>query len=99
MVCARGIAMNVVKFNTPAKHRAMRRTGEARRRRQFVEAAISTIGARGLAGASLAEIAGRAGLSSGLIAHYFDDRAGLLEATLRYLGSALRADIDRKSVV
>ncbi|MFV2091718.1 MAG: TetR family transcriptional regulator, partial [Hyphomicrobiales bacterium] len=83
--------MNVVKFDAPAKPRPLRKISDARRR-QFIEAAISTIGARGLAGASLAEIAGRAGLSSGLVAHYFDDRAGLLEATLRYLGSALHAD-------
>lgn len=85
--------MNVVKFDAPAKLRSLRKSSEEKRRRQFIEAAISTIGARGLAGASLAEIAGRAGLSSGLVAHYFDDRAGLLEATLRYLGSALRADM------
>jgi AcrR family transcriptional regulator len=49
------------------------------RREQIVAAAISTIAERGLAGASFARIAERAGLSSvGLISYHFDGRADLL---------------------
>lgn len=49
------------------------------RREQIVDAAISTIAERGLAGASFARIAERAGLSSvGLISYHFDGRADLL---------------------
>jgi AcrR family transcriptional regulator len=49
------------------------------RRDQIVDAAIATIAERGLAGASFARIAERAGLSSvGLISYHFDGRADLL---------------------
>lgn len=66
----------------------LRSNGEARRR-QLVDAAIATIGDAGFHGANLLEIARRAGVSSGLIAHYFGDKDGLLEATLRHLTSEL----------
>ncbi len=36
-------------------------------------------------GTTLAQIAGRAGVSPGLVAHYFDDKEGLLEAAFRTL--------------
>ncbi|GAB3067934.1 TetR family transcriptional regulator [Intrasporangium mesophilum] len=49
------------------------------RREQIVDAAVATIAERGLAGASFARIAERAGLSSvGLISYHFDGRADLL---------------------
>ncbi|MGE0845015.1 MAG: transcriptional regulator BetI [Flavobacteriaceae bacterium] len=66
-----------------------RRDNEELRRRQLIEAAIATIGKLGFARASLGEIAGRAGVSPGLVAHYFSDKAGLLEATLRLLTEEL----------
>jgi len=58
---------------------------EQKRKAQLIEAAIATIGELGLGGASLQMIAGRAGLSTGLVAHYFRDKNGLLEATLRHI--------------
>lgn len=58
---------------------------EAVRRRQLIEATIDTIHEVGFAAASLQAIAKRAGVSPGLVAHYFDDKNGLLEATLRTL--------------
>lgn len=74
----------------------MQRTGVELRRRQLVDAAIATIGDAGFAGANLLEIARRAGVSSGLIAHYFGDKHGLLEATLRHMTSDLgRQLLDR----
>lgn len=62
---------------------------EALRRRQLIEATIDTIHEVGFASASLQSIAKRAGVSPGLVAHYFRDKEGLLEATLRQLASDL----------
>ena len=59
------------------------------RRRQLIDATIDTIAAEGFAATTLALIGSKAGLSPGLIAHYFDDKDGLLEATLRSLASRL----------
>ncbi|WP_082652254.1 betaine-aldehyde dehydrogenase [Aureimonas sp. AU12] len=58
---------------------------EDQRRRQLVEATIQSLGEIGFAASSLAEIAGRAGVAPSLVAHYFGDKDGLLEATLRHL--------------
>lgn len=66
------------------------------RRRQLVDATIATIGENGLGGTSLAEIARRAGLSAGLVAHYFSDKNGLLEATLRTILDRLGAEARRR---
>jgi betaine-aldehyde dehydrogenase len=43
----------------------------------------------GYVGTTLAEIARRAGVSPGLVAHYFDDKDGLLEAAFRTLARTL----------
>ena len=59
------------------------------RRRQLVEATIDTMAAEGFAATTLALIGQKAGVSPGLIAHYFDDKDGLLEATLRSLAARL----------
>ena len=47
----------------------------------------------GWVGTTLAEIAGRAGVSPGLVAHYFGDKDGLLEATFRTLARTLAARV------
>ncbi len=65
---------------------------EAVRRRQLIEATIDTIHEVGFAASSLQAIARRAGVSPGLVAHYFDDKNGLLEATLRALFDDLTRD-------
>lgn len=59
------------------------------RRRQLIEATIDTMADLGFAATSLAHIARRAGVSPGLVAHYFDDKEGLLEATLRAMSARL----------
>ncbi len=64
------------------------RTGvEEERRRQLVEATVEAMADVGFAAASLSEIAGRAGFAPSLVSHYFGDKDGLLEATLRHLAS------------
>ena len=66
---------------------------ERLRRRQLIEATINTIHEVGFAAASLQAIAKRAGVSPGLVAHYFTDKNGLLEATLRALFEDLNRDM------
>ncbi|WP_416357360.1 betaine-aldehyde dehydrogenase [Aureimonas phyllosphaerae] len=66
---------------------ALRSGSEDQRRRQLIEATIEALADVGFAAASLSEIAGRAGVAPSLVSHYFGDKDGLLEATLRHLAS------------
>ena len=58
---------------------------EDARRAQLIEVTIDSLAEVGFVGTTLAEIAGRAGVSPGLVAHYFGDKDGLLEAAFRTL--------------
>src|SRR5271170_5733490 len=58
---------------------------EEARTRQLIEVTIDSLAEVGFVGSTLAQIASRAGVSPGLVAHYFDDKDGLLEATFRNL--------------
>ncbi|MFN4141905.1 transcriptional regulator BetI [Aestuariivirga sp.] len=62
------------------------------RRRQLVEAAIAVIHEQGFANATVARIARRAGMSPGLVHHYFTDKDDLLFTTMRSLLAELRAE-------
>jgi betaine-aldehyde dehydrogenase len=84
-----------------ARPRAAPRRGEVRehleddRRQQLIEVAIDCLAELGFVGSTLAQISSRAGVSAGLIAHYFGDKDGLLEAAFRALsrrvGEGVRA--------
>lgn len=67
---------------------------EPLRRRALIDATISTIGERGTLNVTMAEIAGRAGVSSALAHHYFGPKEELLQATMRQL----LADLGRDAV-
>jgi betaine-aldehyde dehydrogenase len=58
---------------------------EETRRRQLVEVTIDSLAELGYVGTTLAQIAARAGVSPGLVAHYFGDKDGLLDAAFRSL--------------
>ena len=58
---------------------------EDTRRRQLVEVTIDSLAELGYVGTTLAQIAARAGVSPGLVAHYFGDKDGLLDAAFRAL--------------
>src|ERR1700678_3302169 len=58
---------------------------EESRRSQLVEVTIDSLAEVGFVGTTLAQIAGRAGVSPGLVAHYFGDKDGLLDAAFRSL--------------
>jgi betaine-aldehyde dehydrogenase len=68
---------------------------EELRRSQLVEVTIDSLAEVGFVGTTLAQIATRAGVSPGLVAHYFGDKDGLLEAAFRSLarrvGTQVRA--------
>ena len=58
---------------------------EDTRRRQLIDVTIDSLAEVGFVGTTLAQIAARAQVSPGLVAHYFDDKDGLLEAAFRSL--------------
>ena len=66
-------------MNAPAR-RKFRREGEERRRQDLVEATLDCVAERGLQGATLRAIALRAGVTAGLIRHYFPSKEDLLQA-------------------
>ena len=60
------------------------------RRRQLINATLEAINEVGMHDATIAQIARRAGVSTGIISHYFKDKNGLLEATMRDITGQLR---------
>ncbi|MDH5306119.1 MAG: Rieske 2Fe-2S domain-containing protein [Myxococcales bacterium] len=58
---------------------------DVRRRRELVEAAISSIAEHGLSGTTVAKVAQAAGLSPGIVNFYFQGKDALLLATLQYV--------------
>ncbi len=67
----------------------LRDEGEEARRIQLVGVTLDSLAEVGYVGTTLAEIARRAGVSPGLVAHYFGDKDGLLEAAFRTLARSL----------
>jgi len=63
------------------------------RRRQLIEATIASIHDVGFSESSVSRIAAKAGVSAGIVHHYFEDKGELLEATLRQLGANLSASV------
>lgn len=88
--------MNERSSKGDTKQPAIRTDGEEQRRRALIEATIEALADLGFAAASLAEIARRAGVSTGLVAHYFGDKDGLLEATLRHLARRVAAGVSAR---
>ena len=60
------------------------------RRKQLIEATVAAIHTHGYDATTMAKIAQRAGMSPGLIAHYFGSKGDLLEATMRSLLTELQ---------
>ncbi|MDR5867679.1 transcriptional regulator BetI [Halomonas koreensis] len=59
------------------------------RRQQLITATVAAIDEVGLADATVMRIARHAGVSAGIISHYFGGKDGLLEATMRQILSDL----------
>ncbi len=75
---------------TNPAHSASTRSGDANRRQQLIEVTLESLAEVGLQGTTLAYIAGKADVSPGLVAHYFIDKDGLLQAAFRELLTRLR---------
>lgn len=63
------------------------------RRQQLIDATLSSIELHGLQGTTIVTISKLAGVSSGIISHYFGGKAGLLEACVQYLLHSLRLEL------
>jgi TetR/AcrR family transcriptional repressor of bet genes len=63
------------------------------RRQQLIDATIESVAEFGLQATTINSISKKAGLSSGIISHYFGGKQGLIEATVRYLLSSLRYEL------
>ena len=70
-----------------------KRTIKEMRRDELMDAAIEAIGEHGIVNATVSIIAGKAGMSAGLVNHYFDSKQELLALTLRSLSNLFRKDI------
>ncbi|QIO05906.1 transcriptional regulator BetI [Acinetobacter shaoyimingii] len=66
------------------------------RRQQLIEATLSAVNELGFAETSIQQIAQRAGVSTGIISHYFKGKNGLIEATMRYLLQQLAQSLTDK---
>jgi len=62
------------------------------RRQQLIDAAISSIHEHGFTSATVARIARKAGVSTGIVHHYFADKNDLLAATMRAMLDILRRE-------
>lgn len=86
---------------TPPARR--RRLGEDERRSQIIGGCVASLARHGYRQTSLARVAEEAGVSKGLVSHYFKDRDALMEqtavATLNDLRDDLAARIDTAAPV
>ncbi|MEE2763557.1 transcriptional regulator BetI [Marinobacter sp.] len=55
------------------------------RKQQLIDATMRSIAELGMQNTTIVSISKRAGMSSGIISHYFGGKQGLIEAALRYL--------------
>lgn len=67
------------------------------RRQQLIEATLDSVAELGLHATTINSISKRAGMSSGIISHYFGGKQGLLEATVRYLLNRLKSSLLSKT--
>ena len=76
--------------------RTFQRAGEAERRKDLIAATLDSISEHGLEGATVRDIAARAGVTGGLIRHYFSGKDEMVQAAYRDMlagmtGTALSA--------
>jgi TetR/AcrR family transcriptional repressor of bet genes len=69
---------------------------EQLRRRELAEAAYVILQEEGIAGTTLAKVAERAGMSKGIVLHYFRGKDELLEVVMRHANSLLRDEVIRQ---
>jgi len=75
---------------------ANRRTASrAARRQQLIDATMKCIARKGMGSVTLADVAGEAGLSQGIVNLHFESKDNLLKETLRSLAGEYREKFDR----
>src|ERR1700752_2412853 len=80
----------------PVHRNASSREVEDARRAQLIEVTIDSLAEVGYVGSTLAQIASRADVSPGLVAHYFDDNDGFLEGGFRTLSRRVFEQMDAR---
>ena len=68
------------------------------RREQLIEATLDCIDQYGVNGATISKISEQAGVSSGIVHHYFHNKEDLLEATMRLMLEHLKHGIEKKKL-
>lgn len=63
------------------------------RQAQLIEATLDSVQEFGLHATTISTISRKAGVSTGIISHYFGGKQGLLEATVRYLLQSLQDEL------
>lgn len=66
---------------------------EQLRRQELAAAAYEILQEEGMSGVTLAKVAERAGMSKGIVVHYFGGKDALLEAVMRLANSMLRDEV------
>lgn len=78
-----------------AERRPYRREGEEKRREDLIEAAMELVAEGGPEAATVRAIAARAGVTPGLIRHYFNSKEELTHAAYRHVMDAMTAEAMR----
>ena len=63
------------------------------RKAQLIDATLEAIEKYGFHGTTVSVISKKANVSTGIISHYFGDKAGLIDATMRYLLEQLKQEL------
>lgn len=66
------------------------------RRQELTEAARAVLQRQGFAGTTLQRVATEAGVSKGMVLHYFRDKDELIERAMRYENALLRDEVVRR---
>jgi phenylpropionate dioxygenase-like ring-hydroxylating dioxygenase large terminal subunit/AcrR family transcriptional regulator len=81
-------------MTTPETALRAERVTREDRRRELIECAIEVIAENGLAGTTLVKVAAKAGLSAGIVNHYFETKDTLLIEALRSLSEDFSAALE-----
>ena len=75
------------------RYRVPRLSIEQLRRQELSAAAYEILQEEGMSGVTLAKVAERAGMSKGIVVHYFGSKDALLEAVMRLANAMLRDEV------
>lgn len=79
-----------------ATARSAKRTARReQRRQQLIDATMKCIARKGMGSTTLADVAGEAGLSQGIVNLHFESKDNLLTETLRYLADEYKAQFNK----